>query len=580
MDTQSILESLQSISDQSGKEFLDLSTAFPILVSELSFAKKTAGKTSDKLEKFAKIQSGLHDALKKQEALTEKNGEVVANFQKRNAELVESFSSRLELLANMNELIQKIKNESSEMELISLNAMVVSIKSGTEGQAFSYITSNLKQLSLRLIAQSDALIGNEQLVQNNIAQLKETIADIEKISKASEGEDGTKAIVDTIEHIMQSLHDMLDRASAVRTPILNAMECIQMQDIIRQSLDDVLLTVGKIKDVHLHAPLEERLDQHYFNEKLASVSATMLDSINTKLTDSISVFKQNQTKINDILAEVEQKRKQFIAESLTENENVQNLQNCIKKTAQDFADFVSIFKAYQNAQDNVLDRSNAIQLSVQKIQLCFNDFFPIINNLQYVAIAQRIEVARNAKIKSIESTVEYMANLIVQTNTNVQAAQDMLQTFINNSNAQIEQFTEEANEDRTFFSTINRGKTSFIRMLSKLQKRFTDAVSTFTVYSADFFEYYENIANAISNLEELSQKLVTERDRLYLIRDESNAAHQSLMIENGITDWEIKNNAFNDFISHFTIVSDKQAVGSVTGLEVESGVSSGDITFF
>ena len=78
----------------------------------------------------------------------------------RNIELVNSFSSRMEVLQAMNSLIQKIKDESSEMELISLNAMVVSIKSGKEGQAFSYITSNLKQLSLRLIAQSDALIAN------------------------------------------------------------------------------------------------------------------------------------------------------------------------------------------------------------------------------------------------------------------------------------------------------------------------------------------------------------------------------------------------------------------------------------
>ena len=36
-----IIENLKAISEQSGKEFLDLNSNFPVLVSELEFAKKS-----------------------------------------------------------------------------------------------------------------------------------------------------------------------------------------------------------------------------------------------------------------------------------------------------------------------------------------------------------------------------------------------------------------------------------------------------------------------------------------------------------------------------------------------------------
>ena len=228
----------------------------------------------------------------------------------------------------------------------------------------------------------------------------------------------------------------------------------------------------------------------------------------------------------------------------------------------------------------VLDKSNVIQNSVQRIQLCFSDFFPIINNLTYVAIAQRIEVARNANINSIKSTVEYMSDLITQTDHNVQEAQDLLQDFIDNSTKQIKNFSVEAEADRKIFAAINKSKTDFINSLGKLKKNFITMVENFKVYSDDFFTSYHAIEDSIENLEVLSTRLKNEQTALNNIQEKTLEAKAALMQQKGVTEWTIRNDLFNNFIHQFTVVSDKLTAGNVTGIDIEEGVEAGDITFF
>ncbi|MBO7484770.1 MAG: hypothetical protein J6T84_01750 [Spirochaetaceae bacterium] len=579
-----IIENLKAISEQSGKEFLDLSSNFPVLVSELEFAKKSdfTGEVDYKLAKFIKIEEGLKNAIAKQNDLLERNRQIINNFSMRNRELASSSSESMDILKNMNDLIVKIKDESNEMELISLNAMVVSIKSGQKGQAFSYITSNLKQLSLKLISQADTLITNEQNINNSIVRLKETIRDVEEISKKTDSitNSDKKGISEIISEIMEQLKHMLSSASEARAPIIKAMECIQMQDIIRQSLDDVILTLTRIKDPATCTTTEAKLDQCCFNEQLSQLSVELLGNINTQLLKSIKIFKRNRDEINRILSEVESERRHFIDSNLKNDPNKESLQNCIERTSKDFSTFANIFSSYQQAQSNVLEKSNDIYHAVQRIQICFNEFFPIITNLQYVAISQRIEVARNSVISSIQSTVDYMTKLIAQTDENVQKAQDILQDFITNNTKQTKKFSKDASMDRKFFSKINKEKLSFLTTLKKLQNSFVEAVNDFTVYSESFMSSYSTIENAIFNLEELSQKLETEQSSLRHVKSDAFKTKEKLMAENGITSWEIKNHSFIDFIKQFTVISDKIAVGNLTGVEVENGVESGEITFF
>ena len=69
------------------------------------------------------------------------------NSQDKYKPLLDQLNQKIETLTQLDKFIAGVKEDSEQMELIALNAMVISIKSGEKGQAFSRITENLQRLS-------------------------------------------------------------------------------------------------------------------------------------------------------------------------------------------------------------------------------------------------------------------------------------------------------------------------------------------------------------------------------------------------------------------------------------------------
>ena len=244
--TSDILQKLQTVSTESGKDFLELSNSFPVLIKEL----EDATSNGTQLQDFEQIIQELHTAVEKQSVLLERNRKFLNDFKNKNNDLFKGISDKIHLLDTIQDIILGIKDESENMEVISLNAMVVSIRSGKEGQAFSYITANLKQSSKRLIKQSDALIQYENTVQSMLKELESEIQEVNALNTQSASQEKVEnsEIISTATQISDTLHEMLRSSRTIKNPILKAMEGIQIQDIIRQSLDDILLAVEKIHE--------------------------------------------------------------------------------------------------------------------------------------------------------------------------------------------------------------------------------------------------------------------------------------------------------------------------------------------
>ena len=114
------------------------------------------------------------------------------NYEEKYAGLFSNLNEKIQNLSQINTDISHIKNDSEEMELIALNAMVVSIKSGDKGRAFSKITENLQQLSTSMIGLSARLASEESALINNVTNLKNLFQEItscqRKISEISSTE--------------------------------------------------------------------------------------------------------------------------------------------------------------------------------------------------------------------------------------------------------------------------------------------------------------------------------------------------------------------------------------------------------
>ncbi len=375
-----IYRNLSDISKATGSDFLELSSAFPVLINELNTTGSNSQSVTNRMKTFSAIQNDLTELVAKQNRLLKTNMRFLSEIREKNTSLFNHFSEKIHLLEAINKIILGIKDGSEEMEVISLNAMVVSIQSGKEGHAFSYITSNLKQMSLRLISQSDQLIKSGEKVQNSLKQL-----DIE-IQKENDLDNADFMHMENYEEMLAmtgkintGLKRISELSKLVRNPIIKAMEGIQIQDIIRQSLDDILIALGKMKDPDLQASPEDQLHQYSANTKLSKLCARCLEKVKEKLDKAIELFSKNREDANTYLKEIEQIKNSFDGEKHYSGSVLEQLSKAINTAISDFNSFADMFISYQNVQNGVLDAVRDIQNDVIQMSGCFSGFLPIIN---------------------------------------------------------------------------------------------------------------------------------------------------------------------------------------------------------
>lgn len=580
--TTEIYNNLLSISKESGADFLELSKDFPVMLRELDSISNRNSSAMMSLRMFSSIQAQLKESIVAQQTLLTDNRTFLAEVREKNNNLFTHFSEKMHLLDTIQDIISGIRESCQEMEVISLNAMIVSIKSGKAGQAFSYITSNLKHMSLRLISQSEQLIDNGSNVQSALQILKDEISKVNNLNQnaSAESYDSSATMIKAIEEISSKLSDMLESSKQVKMPVVKAMEGIQMQDIIRQSLDDVLIAVQKLKKPGANLSPEEKLYVYNANDKLATLCVRCLSKIKQKLDDSIDVFASNKEDAAKILDGIDQTKASFVNNDNESISGLLTLKMSIENAIDDFNGFSELFGLYQSVQANVLDAVQNIQEAVQTMSLCFNAFLPIINNLQYVAIAQRIEVARNDAISSIKETVEYMAQLIANTKEKVDTAQKQLQEFTDTSHVQIQSFLETTSHNKTTFADVTEAKRTFSETLNKLYNELREAIRNFRIYSPDFYGSSDKIDQKIASLRNLSNKLAEEISSIDEYADDNRAQKENHMNLNNLTDTGIHNADIEEFLEHFTITDDKLEAGSIAGISVTGGAESGEITFF
>ena len=580
--TTEIYNNLLSVSKESGTDFLELSKNFPVMLRELDSISNKNSSAMMSLRMFSSIQTQLKESIVAQQQLLSDNRKFLASVRERNNSLFMHFSEKMHLLDTIQDIISGIRESCQEMEVISLNAMVVSIKSGKAGQAFSYITSNLKHMSLRLISQSEQLINNGSNVQSALQILKDEIFKVNSLNQNSSAEsyDSSATMIKAIEEISAKLSDMIESSKQVKLPVVKAMEGIQMQDIIRQSLDDVLIAVQKLSVPGSNLSPEEKLYAYNANDKLATLCLRCLSKIKEKLDGSIDVFTKNKAEASAILSEIEQTKDSFVNNDNESISGLLTLKMSIENAIDDFNGFSELFGLYQSVQGKVLEAVQNIQEVVQTMSLCFNAFLPIISNLQYVAIAQRIEVARNEAISSIKETVEYMSQLIQDTKDHVDTAQRQLQEFTDTSHEQIQSFLATTSGNKTTFADVTEAKRTFAETLNKLYSGLRDAIKNFRIYSPDFYSNYDKIEQKIASLRNLSIRLDNEINSIKEFAEDNRVQKENHMNLHNLTDSGIHNADIEEFLQHFTITDDKLEAGSIAGISVTGGAESGEITFF
>ena len=352
MDTSNTLFSLNLISESSERYFMDLGNLFPsLLAKETGSSIQTLKETLLQLQESNKNSSGAELSL------------FVAGDDKYEP-LFKQLNSKIETLSKLDKLIAGVKEDSEQMELIALNAMVISIKSGEKGQAFSRITENLQRLSKDMFLFSDKLLEEEKLLITHINDLKSIFTNILEARKdlTTKGSDGTSSINEMISTLMGPLESLQHNIDIVYPPIQKAMEDLQLQDIIRQALEHVKNCLIEMNDPSLLVSgSDEELDAVCFNITLFELAIKVLDDISSNVSDSFLTFDRNWCLVTDNLQSIQSEKDSFVTRFIDEESGCSdNINLRLNTIIKEYRKILDVFGHYHMVQKDLVHTTQSI----------------------------------------------------------------------------------------------------------------------------------------------------------------------------------------------------------------------------
>lgn len=572
MNAKDIQEQIQLYSDKTEEIFINLAEKFPLLLN------KEEGSSMDSLlEMFRK--------LKEQNTVVDSNEERFFSFYDRKyTPLFDALNEKIVDLSNVNADVKKIKDNSEEMELIALNAMVISIKSGEKGRAFSSVTESLKQLSTDMNIYANRLLEEEQQLLHEIKELKNVFNGIMESQKtlSNSGSTSSSSVYSLISMASDPLTEIKQIIKSVYPPIQAAMEGLQLQDIIRQAMDHILLCLKECSPVDYgQDPSEDLLDAVTFNIQLLKLSNSVLEDICGNIQKSYDIFKTNWIKVSDTLQSVEPKRFDYVNRFLDRQKvSKDNIYANMEKINANFAEILTQFGVYQSSQRSLERNCNEITEKAHQMYAVFEALKPIIDRLHHVRILQQIEVAKNPAIIAVKDSVTDMDNLINNANDSLDEMQEMLVTFINQIGNLLDQFTTAIRNDNAEMNKIRIAKNAFFNEFRAVQDGLSSILSSFSVFPAGFEQICISVQNRFNELEDVHSNLKHIMSQMGDEVTRLEAKKMTYMQQLNVSSWELKDDRLKELVKHFTITAHKEEAGQIGSFEVENGVESGDITFF
>lgn len=571
MNLDDVLDSVNKVINLSEQYFVELGDLFPSLLNR-------EGSTS-----LQNLQTVLNELYEGNEKSNHLEAELFSDYAEKYNPLFEELNNKISTLSELDKMIAGIKEDSEQMELIALNAMVISIKSGERGQAFSRITENLQRLSNDMFIFSDKLLEEEKQLIEHINELQKIFKNIMESQKkvSQQGSNSSQAVSSLISGVLGPLGQMEQNINSVYPPIQKAMTTLQLQDIVRQSLEGIKNCLLKIKNTDLLvAGSDDQLDSIELNRRIFEVCNEILDYIINQITNSFLEFDQNWSVVTSLLEEVDSQKQNFSSRFLSDiSISGENINTRLAQITGDFETLMSEFSNYHLVQKDLLHTTQSITEKARTMYSVFGNLRPVMSRLHHVRILQQIEVSKNEAIKSVKDSVTDMDNLINSANNSLDIMETLLSQFITDTKNLLTNFTVSISKDNDNMLILRKEKGQYFDELKAAQNRLAAIISNFAVFPMGFEDKYRRVASDLSGISALNVELKEYRNHLNQIVSDLETKEKDLLASRGMITWQIKNPEYQELIEQLTISARKGATGEFSG-GTEDTSSAGDITFF
>lgn len=500
------------------------------------------------------------------------------SLRERDSTFLAGINEGIARLGSLEEIISRVRADSEEMEIISLNAMTVALKSGAAGKAFSVITDELKRLSERTISLSEgvtaegrSLLGYFSSLRNALAELgafqRDFFATIDRT--LGEGYDEMERALGEARTFFSAL---LGEARSVREPVLRVMGEVQLQDIVRQSLQHVGISLEEARDACADDP--------GFVAAVADLTGSLIQEVAAKLDASALSFGSDIGAVSSIVDASERKRREYLeAQAST-------------RTVADAVAFEKGSERYLELKREVVALSSRLAEHVEGLEQSFKGLAALLSRFQNIVVASRIEVAKTKALAGVSTTVGGMIELTARIEADVGAAMDTTKDFTALAMGAIGGYSADRAhgldvEGERLVSTL-REVAQDVAGLSRAQGALRDAIEEFSLYTEDFIALIASAGDELSRLRALDESLRTVGANLLEFKSSLLASSASGSAKGGFGGADsgateapaVDAERLRRMVERFTIFTHKKVAGSIGRFAVEEGGQAGEVTLF
>ncbi|MBU0927857.1 MAG: hypothetical protein KKA67_08915 [Spirochaetes bacterium] len=476
----------------------------------------------------------------------------------------------IQSLSRLDDIINRIRADSEEMEIVSLNAMTVALKSGAAGRAFSVITDELKRLSGRTIRHADDLSKTGYNLLERLDALRSTLSSLSEtqdtfFKSAKEAlETGFVALDREVDDAARDIRALSLEAASVRSPIASIMQEVQLQDIIRQSLDHVRLSL-RAAEPDGAAGAQESIDpeeEQAFLVEITKLSASLLDDVSAQVRASLERFNSGISGVNSVMSSVESARGAIVS-----GRNESGIGRAYESKA----------GAYIAAKEIAIAEASAISVGVRRLDERFKEMNAILARFKSIVTASRIETARNKALAIVSTTVEGMMDLTERLTEDVTAAGGVTRSFGKTLSTGMSDYLSGAAESMAVLKAETSGLRAEFDRIGESRARLWTTESEFKPFSDDFANAIREASEAVERIATLAGELEGMRDALSAYASASPGSSDRASASN------IHSERLKAIVDRFTIFEHKQTAARLTRLDADvddSTAESGDVTLF
>ncbi len=570
---------IQSIISGTERLFLKFAEAYPAFVVEMQ--RSLEGSTRALGSLGAGISS--EDAMR---SLSVSTRETIAEsdrsfreMRQRDDALLSSLNRGIETLSGLDAVISRIKDDSIEMELISLNAMTVALKSGSAGKAFSVITDELKRLSARTISLTELLTDDGRGLLELFKKYRLEVERLEarQVSLFDGLDERLHARIGALESSVSSLAasmaDLVSRSRGVEAPVRTIMETVQIQDLVRQSLDHVVMALDELESVSS----DDKLDDIAFRERLAELAESILADVRSRLEAAQASFRAESALVRSIVADGE-KRRRAILEGAFGNGDSGEAVRSFAAASEALSGIAADVDAYMKTKTSITTNGTRLAASVEGLENRFRQFAKILTRFRTIDIASRIEVSKQYALRSMGDTVIEMSELTDRIGADVDEALEATKGFIKDTKATIETYAGHAEQESALIAATaeHLGKTH--GRLGELSASIREGVLHFSLFTKEFIALLEASARDMEGSAEFIREIDAVSAALSDFRGRSNEALERAGAKNRHED--LHSERLKEIIDRFTIYAHKRVAADLGGFRVEESAELGEVTFF